>query len=625
MVLPGDKFKVGDVHELIDIYKQAQIELVNDMVKTSNMNFASVFIYKEAMLTQINAHLEELRRTNGAWVEVMVPEAYQAGLDQASNSIRTQFLRAGEMFPEFPGNFAIIHQEAVLSMINKTRDTFDGLIQHTGRALDDSISVATTEAIKMKLATGQTVRQAQLRIMKDLAENGIQAVTFKRNGKNVSMSLDKYGSMVARSTTREATNQASMRQAKEVGGDLVKMSSHIPCCEICFPYQGRVYSITGKTPGYPRLEIPFSSGYANIHPNCKHVINPYIAKFKSPEQLLRDQEFSNRSFDNENWTKAEQNVYNRQLDSYKVGQAKKASLNNDRKQFQRYQARMGDGAPGNFSSFRRMKNNPESWVDLQKKYRAAGASVKEEILTGITKADHTIARGFTKDLQAQIEDGIKRSQKFWAGGPNYTITPSRMNAYGKFYTYYGDARDKLPGYHDWMEISTKYKGVKRPGDRLPYTQLIKDYEVQLAAKKELLENAAYSWTDGEIYKINRDIRSLERALKSTTDSAKLYPGWSASNTFAETTIHELGHGLYYEILRGNVGPVAQIGERAYKSEFLTKIRELQRSNGPVISQYATKKPEEYFAEAWSVYVQDVRRGDLDPYMIDLFDKISGVR
>ena len=60
----------------------------------------------------------------------------------------------------------------------------------------------------------------------------------------------------------------------------VTIPTHFPTCELCAPYQGRIYSISGKDERFPRLfDTAFAGGYANIHPNCQHVVTPYIEAF----------------------------------------------------------------------------------------------------------------------------------------------------------------------------------------------------------------------------------------------------------------------------------------------------------------------------------------------------------
>jgi len=52
---------------------------------------------------------------------------------------------------------------------------------------------------------------------------------------------------------REAQSESIKESMKEFGEDLVEIPVHDNPCEICAPYQGQVYSISGGTPGYPLL------------------------------------------------------------------------------------------------------------------------------------------------------------------------------------------------------------------------------------------------------------------------------------------------------------------------------------------------------------------------------------
>ena len=63
-----------------------------------------------------------------------------------------------------------------------------------------------------------------------------------------------------------------MNTSLQYGNDLVQVSVHAmnePPGDICYQYQGRVFSISGNDPNFPQLtdRPPF-------HPNCEHVLLP---------------------------------------------------------------------------------------------------------------------------------------------------------------------------------------------------------------------------------------------------------------------------------------------------------------------------------------------------------------
>ena len=84
--------------------------------------------------------------------------------------------------------------------------------------------------------------------------------------------LAVYARMCARTTAAQAMSEATINRLLDEGEDLVQVSSHPHPEDACSPYEGRVYSVSGKSRRYPKLrEMP------PFHPNCKHRLRPYPA------------------------------------------------------------------------------------------------------------------------------------------------------------------------------------------------------------------------------------------------------------------------------------------------------------------------------------------------------------
>src|SRR5690606_31642181 len=58
------------------------------------------------------------------------------------------------------------------------------------------------------------------------------------------------------------------------GYDLVYVNDSPEECPICRLWEGKVLSITGRTPGYPTVDQARADGL--WHPNCTHGTSPYI-------------------------------------------------------------------------------------------------------------------------------------------------------------------------------------------------------------------------------------------------------------------------------------------------------------------------------------------------------------
>jgi hypothetical protein len=227
----------------------------------------------------------------------------------------------------------------VANVIGQLSDAND----FVGRRIADEIRQAGLEAIADKVTTGSTVKQAKANLIRKLTDKGVAAIRDK-NGREIQ--LDSYAEMVARTTTREASNRGSIDAVTDLGYDLVKISQHHTTCEICAVYEGRVYSISGKSPDYPALDNAFKDGYSTLHPNCAHVAVPYFPEFDdNAEQVKKD---SNKPFTLDPKKQHE-------VDAYNADQKVKADRRKDRNEWQSALLAAPNDTPKTFSGYRAVK------------------------------------------------------------------------------------------------------------------------------------------------------------------------------------------------------------------------------------------------------------------------------
>ena len=97
----------------------------------------------------------------------------------------------------------------------------------------------------------------------------------------VKADIDSSTSKAADDFKRTAANR--MRESpKSLKTDLVIMDVHGAVCSECAKYQGRVYSISGKSKLFPRVpDFYFRDG--NVHDDCSHSFSPYIHGVSDPQ------------------------------------------------------------------------------------------------------------------------------------------------------------------------------------------------------------------------------------------------------------------------------------------------------------------------------------------------------
>ena len=109
-------------------------------------------------------------------------------------------------------------------------------------------------------------------LLKILKENGITHFYDKAGRK---WQIETYVKMRTLTDLVQGERVAFFTRATQYGVDLVRivhLNLH-PQCELCIPFNGKILSINGKTPGYMTIQDAAIQGL--FHPNCDHI----------PEQL----------------------------------------------------------------------------------------------------------------------------------------------------------------------------------------------------------------------------------------------------------------------------------------------------------------------------------------------------
>ncbi len=246
----------------------------------------------------------------------------------------------------------------------------------------DRIQARITEDEKKGTVT--TVPDLKNYIYEELKTGQGISVNYSNGAK---MPTDKYAEMLARTTRTETQNIAMLGKALDDGNDLVECSTIFPTCPTCAIYQGRIYSISGNTPGYPALyKTAFKNGYSCIHPNCRHQFFPYNPKFhtaKEREQLEKD---TRRPMDEEKQSESARSAYAR-------SQMQMRQWNNEINRFAEYKelcAERGEKpAYKNLGSFRRAYRSKEGSLAYAKSHYAKRDARELEGIRKVLGAERT--------------------------------------------------------------------------------------------------------------------------------------------------------------------------------------------------------------------------------------------
>ena len=169
-------------------------------------------------------------------------------------------------------------------MAYKARDAYTGIVNKAADLANRGDYLYTLGKNTASVVTGQQSRQAALRqCIKEFSAKGLPGFADK-SGRE--WSPEAYINMDIRTTVNNVAHEAQFARMDDYGSDLLEVSSHIGARPRCEPYQGRVYSRSGKT-GYvedlngnrifytPWGETSYGEPAGLLGINCGHQVYPF--------------------------------------------------------------------------------------------------------------------------------------------------------------------------------------------------------------------------------------------------------------------------------------------------------------------------------------------------------------
>lgn len=279
-----------EVARLVSFYREAVEELkvrarqrlLKDPKRLTAEAQRARLLIREATET-----LRRLDANNAAWIAENVPRAYLRGVSAANDKLR--YTREG-----LSTSNTALHEETITALVSDMDDVLRDATARMGRGyktllrrmqVSSTMDKTITKEIALDVTTGKTLREASAAIAEKLiAEFGdgpirIGARTF---------SAEQYATLVARTKGAEAHSMGTMTRLAESGQDLVVVDAH-GAEDACGIYEGKVYSISGTSDKYPPVrDLP--NGGPPFHPNCTHVLLPYIEELAGKQEQKKAEE-----------------------------------------------------------------------------------------------------------------------------------------------------------------------------------------------------------------------------------------------------------------------------------------------------------------------------------------------
>ncbi len=283
---------------LIKIYKRTADDMDKTMKKAAkNARTPAQEFRARQYKAQAQKSVEALEKAHSKQSPKLVESYYKHGLNVTDYALKEQGV---ELRPD-RGLGDSIHKEGLEVMVEEmTRngvkagksmeERFERFLKHSQQVHVEEQKIQ--EKVAQGISEGQARKEVSSRIQKVFKrelQEGARIEVIDKNGDKRRYRPDKYSEMLARTQTREAMSEGSQRQCKQYGVEYMQVSVHSGACELCQEFQGRVYTITGDDDRFPKLDErpPF-------HPNCAHVLVPYVPFSEDDAEFQSLQELSNK-------------------------------------------------------------------------------------------------------------------------------------------------------------------------------------------------------------------------------------------------------------------------------------------------------------------------------------------
>ena len=372
-----------ELEKLIALFLQAETDIINEIGRLRSRGM--VDYHAVAALERVQAILRKLENDCWEYVPKMIEKQFYVRVPEARKILGEtveKHIAGYQNAAALTGEQHAAVDRLVMNLMGEITDasmTVMATLQSAliGRIEPDVYRRVGLEQVAGMQAAGRGVNASVPGFVEALRREGVTAFV-DRAGRN--WSLHTYGSMVCRTTSRQAEVLAAL--TADPDHDLYMISSHGTTCKVCAPYEGRVYSRSGTDPDFPPLASAFgkvdpsgpddlANTWLNIHPNCWHVLLPWTPAGRTPEEIQKIKDFSNPK--KNPFTKDPRTE--RQVEAYRKKEAARAAWLRNYRQWENYRMTLGDKVPRTYQTFERHKKaNDGKYREWQKLYREANDS-----------------------------------------------------------------------------------------------------------------------------------------------------------------------------------------------------------------------------------------------------------
>ncbi len=273
-MMPKQPF-IRDQQALLRMYRQAEVNLLGMIADAAHKNRRGSRGYYQGQLRELRRAMRntqriigELRAHTFTAVEHIIGYEYTQGMDAVG----------------VVGH--AIDERAVSTLVAETKTALAAHLVQVARRVDDLYRHIVIDAVGHAITAGATHQHAVQEALNMAANRGLTGFMDTAGRK---WGMDTYVDMAVRTARHRAHFQGKLDGWRELGVNLVRISTHPACAPQCQPFQGRVLALDGAagtrivtTPdgGAQTVQVvstmqeALARGYK--HPNCRHTETAFL-------------------------------------------------------------------------------------------------------------------------------------------------------------------------------------------------------------------------------------------------------------------------------------------------------------------------------------------------------------
>jgi hypothetical protein len=210
------------------------------------------------LLTQSREALDTLGLQTENWAQVAVPRLYEGGVAWADQTTGLAL--------ESSKKAILAHKQARDLMGQRIAEDLQAACTQADRTVSRIVAAYRDERIREALTSAARQAPANLQSLMAAIKQG-RIIAYRDDGGR-EWGLTARTQTLSRVAVRDAVATGTANRLRELGVDLVRVSAHHDPCPLCTPWEDRILSLDGHTPGYITLEEAKSGGLG--HHNCYH-------------------------------------------------------------------------------------------------------------------------------------------------------------------------------------------------------------------------------------------------------------------------------------------------------------------------------------------------------------------